>query len=64
MYIFFSSNQNLVSLVYLNLNDDIKQHTIKTYYLPKGLIKGCNIIINGKEFYGQPIDFELRQYEE
>ena len=32
------------------------------YYLPKGII-GNNVIINGKNFYDQVIDSDVKRYE-
>ena len=34
------------------------------YCLHKSIIKLYNIIINGKNFYDQPIDSHIKQYEE
>ena len=33
-------------------------------YLPKGIIKNYNVIINGENFYDQPIDSDIKRYEE
>ena len=32
-------------------------------YLPKGIIKNYKVIINGKTFYYQSIDFDIKWYE-
>ena len=32
--------------------------------VPKGTIKNCNVIINGKSFYNQPTDSDIKWYEE
>ena len=34
------------------------------YYLPKGIINNYNVTINGKSFYDQPIDSDIKRYEE
>ena len=34
------------------------------YYLPKGIIKNFNVIINGKSFFDQPINFDAKQFQE
>ena len=36
----------------------------RRYYLSKGIIKDYNVIINGNNFYDQPIDSDKKQYEE
>ena len=33
-------------------------------YLPKGIIKNYNVIINGENFYDQLIDSDIKRYEE
>ena len=34
------------------------------YYLLKGITKYYNVIINGKNFYDQPSDSDIKRYEE
>ena len=54
----------LFVLVYSNKNDDTKRFEAKKYYLPKGIIKNYNVIINGKNFYYQATDSDIKRYEE
>ena len=54
----------LFVLVYWNEDADSKRFKDKRYYLPKGIIKNYNVIINGKKFYDQPIDSDIKRYEE
>ena len=51
-------------LVYLNRDHDVKRFKTGRYYLPKAIIKSYNVIINGKNFYDQPINCDIKQYEE
>ena len=51
-------------LVYPNLNADSKGFKTWKYYLPKHLIKNYNVIINGKNVYGQSIDSDVKLYKE
>ena len=51
-------------LVYSNEDADSKRFKAKRYYLPKNIIKNFNVIINGKSFYGQVIDSDIKRYEE
>ena len=51
-------------LVYLNRDNDVKRFKAKRYYLPKGIIKNHNVIINGKNFYDQPINSDIKRYKE
>ena len=41
-----------------------KRFNARKYHLPKGFIQNYNIIINGKNFYDQAIDFDIKRYEE
>ena len=41
--------------------DDRKLHS--NYYFPKVEIKHYNLIIDGKNFFGQPINSNLKTYE-
>ena len=51
-------------LTYLNQNDNGRRYKTQRYYLPKGVIKNHNVIINGKNFYVQPIDSDMKRYKE
>ena len=53
----------LFVLVDLNRDNDVKQFKTRRCYLPKGLMKNYNVIINEKNFYDQPIDFDIKWYE-
>ena len=41
---------------------DRKVHT--GYYLPKREIKNCNVVIDGKNFFGQPVRNDMRTYDD
>ena len=41
-----------------------KRCKAQRYYLQKGVIKNYSVIINGKNFYGQPIDSVIKRIEE
>ena len=64
----FDSNfvgvNRLLVLVYSNQDVDSKRFRHRRYYLPKGIIKNYNVIINGKNFYDQAIDSDIKRYEE
>ena len=53
----------LFVLVYSNEDVDSKRFKAKSCYLPKSIIKNYNVIINGKNFYDQAIDSDIKQYE-
>ena len=42
----------------------VKKLKTRRYYLPKGIIKNYNVIVNGKNFYDQTIDSDTKRYEE
>ena len=41
----------------------LKGFNARKYYLPKGIIKNYNVIINGKSFYNQAIDSDIKPYD-
>ena len=51
-------------LVYTNQDAASRRFKDKRYYLPKGIIDNYNVIINGKNFYDQTIDSDIKRYEE
>ena len=51
-------------LIYSNEDDNAKRFKAQRYYLPKGVIKNYNVIINGKNFHDQLIDSNTKRYEE
>ena len=59
--IFVGAN-GLFVLVYLNRDKDVMRFKTLRYYLPKGIIQ--NYIMNGKIFYDQPIDSDIKRFEE
>ena len=54
----------MLVLVFPNQNNDSKRFLTSKYYLPKGIIKNYNVIINGKDFYNQSIDSDTKRYNE
>ena len=51
--------------VYSNQDDNSKTFKIWSYYLPKDLCyKDYNLIINGKNYYGKPIDSDIKKHKE
>ena len=51
-------------LVYSDEDADSKRFKAKTYYLPKGIIKSYNGIINGKNIYNYAIDSDIKRFVE
>ena len=61
------SNQiflKLFVLVFTSQDVNSKRFDAPKYYLAKGIIINYNIIINGKNFYDQAIDSNIKRYEE
>ena len=68
-YIYFIKSNfvevnSLFVLIYPSQNDSIKRFNSKMYYLPKGIIRKYCIIANGKNFYDQPINSDIKLYKE
>ena len=51
-------------LVYSNSDNDVKRFKAQRYYLPKGIIKNYNVIINRKNFYDQAIESDIKREKE
>ena len=60
----FVVSNKLFILVYSNEANNAKKFNDRKYYLPKGIIKSYNVIINGKNVHDQPIDSDIKRYEE
>ena len=60
----FVGVNGLFVLVYTNHRDNAKRFNARKYNLPKGIIKNYNVIINGKNFYDQSIDSDIKRYDE
>ena len=60
----FVGVNGLFVLIYTTHGNNVKIFDARKYYLPKGIIKNYNMIINGKSFYDQAIDCDKERYEE
>ena len=60
----FVGVNRLFVLVYTNEDENSKRFKAKRYYLPKGITNNYNVIINRKNFCDQPIDSDIKRYEE
>ena len=47
-----------------NADDEAGKKDNKLYFLPRGIIENYNILICGRNFYGQPINEFIKQYDE
>ena len=54
----------MYALVNSNQDGDSKIFKAQIYYLTKYVIKNYNVIINRKNFYYQPIDSDIKRYQE
>ena len=60
----FLGVNRLFVLFYSNAHDNAKMYKARRYYLPKSAIKSYNVIIGGKYFYDQPIDYDVKTHKE
>ena len=60
----FVGVNRLFVLVYSNQDANAKKFNARKYYLPKGIIKNYNVIINRKNFCDQATDSDVKQYKE
>ena len=59
----FVGVNRLFVLVHSSEEAAFKRSNAKRYYLPKAIIANYNVIINGKNFYDQAIDSDIKRYE-
>ena len=59
----FVGVKRLFVFIYPNQNDSVRRFNDKKYYLPKDIIRKYNLIINGKNFYDQPVDSDIKRYK-
>ena len=52
----------MLSLQGLQMMKQVKK--ANKYFLPRGEIENCNIMIDGKNFFDQPINDLMKQYDE
>ena len=62
--LFFVLVNRFFRLVYANKDSTYKTFKPNRYYLPKGIMKTYNAIINGKNFYDQATDSDIKQYKQ
>ena len=58
-----SSFQGINRLFVLAFENDTQRTSSKGYYLPNLEIKNCNVMINGENFFDQPIEDNKVTYE-
>ena len=60
----FAAVNRLFDLIYSSQDNNVKRYNVLSCYLPKGIIKNYNIIINGMNFSNQSVDSNIKQCEE
>ena len=62
-YLINPSFQGVNRLFVLSFENEANRKLHSTYYLPKAEIKDYNVMIDGKNFFDQPINSDLKTYE-
>ena len=64
----FQGGKTLFVLAYTIAADDANNEAgikdNRKYFIPRGEIKNCNVLIDGRNFYDQPINDVIKQYDE
>ena len=47
-----------------NSDSTARRKNNKKYFLPRGGIRNYNLLIDGRNFYDQPINYIMKQYDE
>ena len=56
----FAGINRLFALGYSNRDDDVKRLKAQIYYVPKGIIKNYNSIINREKFFNVPTESHIK----
>ena len=59
----FLGVNRLFALIYSNQDGNAERYKARKYYLPKDIAKNYKVIINGRNFYDQQIDSDVKRYE-
>ena len=51
-------------LIYSNQDENAKRYKARRYYLSKCIIKNYIVVINGRKFYDQCVNSDIKSYEE
>ena len=54
----------MIVSICLSRKNDVKRFNALKYCLPKAIIKNCNVIINGRNVYDQPVDSGIKWHKE
>ena len=63
----FQGVNRLFVLAFNNINNDaneVKRNSYRKYFLPRVDITKYNVLIDGRNFYDQPINDQIRKYDE
>ena len=62
----YQGAKRLFVLTYNNTvgDDQVSIDSFKKYFLPRAKIENYNIEIDGRDFYGQPVNDSIKQYDE
>ena len=53
----------LFALVYSSADDNAKRYKTRRYQLRESIVKNYNVTINGKNFYDESINSDIKQYK-
>ena len=45
-------------------DNEVKRDNRRKYFLPRVDITNCNVLIDGRNFYDQPINDQIKKYDE
>ena len=64
IYIYIYIYIRLFVWIYWNQDNDAKTNKAERFYLPKNMIKDCNVIITGKTFMTSQVVLTIKRYKE
>ena len=67
LYVFFQGVKRLFALAFNNANNDAKKverNNHRKHFLPRVNTTNYTVLINGRNFYDQPINDQIKKYDE
>ena len=63
LFLFFIATVNVPSDPINNTNNRVERNSHTKYFLPKVNVTNFNVLIDGRNFYDQPINDLIKQYD-
>ena len=63
LFLLFNTTVNVPNDPINNTNNRVERNSHTKYFLPKVNVTNFNVLIDGRNFYDQPINYLIKQYK-